>query len=329
VTATDGAVFTVDAVKVSGSTVTLMLPMDTSEMDKPTIRTGQKIMVVYDEGGTGNPVQDDDPGNDAAGFTLGPGPDEAVSVVNGSMVDATAPGKPTGLAAEGAGRDPGHPMEERYRIDLSWMAPADTGGSPITGYRIEWSADASAGSWDDLEADTGETTGETCAGAAPENGVAYCDTGLEPDTTRHYRVSAINAEGTGAASDAADVTTPRGTPGAPTDFSATAVAPGSNPMKTAIKLAWTAPTDLGTPPSAILRYELEWSEDGDAPWKTVADDIAAAASAIRRIQLHDFNILFRGMSSAGTALGTCFGAVLRAALGDPVGPWGPWNPVLR
>ena len=37
---------------------------------------------------------------------------------------------------------------------------------------------------------------------------------------------------------------------------------------------------------------------------------------------------FRRLSSAGTALGTCFCAVLRATLGVPVGLWGLWSSVL-
>ena len=52
---------------------------------------------------------------------------------------------PTGLTATAVGPN---------RIDLSWTAPTDDGGSAITGYRIESSADGSTG-WTDLVADTG------------------------------------------------------------------------------------------------------------------------------------------------------------------------------
>ena len=55
---------------------------------------------------------------------------------------------------------------------------------------------------------------------------------------------------------------------------------------------------------------------------------ASTASAARGIELHDSNTVFRRRSSAGTALSTCFGAVLRATSGDPVGPWASWSPVL-
>ena len=95
------------------------------------------------------------------------------------------PAAPTGLTATAVGR---------HRIDLSWTGPTMDGGSPITGYRIESSADGAVG-WSDVAADTGSTA------------TAYSHTGLRPDTTLHYRVSAINAEGASAASDTANATT--------------------------------------------------------------------------------------------------------------------------
>ena len=96
----------------------------------------------------------------------------------------TWPGAPTGLAATANGPS---------QIDLAWTAPASTGGSAITGYKIEVSPDGS--SWSDLVADTASTD------------TAYAHMELDPATTRHYRVSAINAVGTSDASDSDDTTT--------------------------------------------------------------------------------------------------------------------------
>ena len=56
---------------------------------------------------------------------------------------------------------------------------------------------------------------------------------------------------------------------------------------------------------------------------TITQLYAATASAIRRRQLDDSNKFFLNLSSAGTVLGTCFGAVLQATL------WRLWSPVLR
>ena len=100
------------------------------------------------------------------------------------LISPTAPGAPTGLAATANGPS---------RIDLSWTAPVNTGGSAITGYKIEVSPDGS--SWSDLDTDTESTD------------TAYAHMELDPATTRHYRVSAINAVGTSDASDSDDTTT--------------------------------------------------------------------------------------------------------------------------
>ncbi len=73
-------------------------------------------------------------------------------------------------------------------------APADDGGAAITGYKIEVSPNGSTG-WTNRVATTGNTN------------TTYAHTGLSAGTTRHYRVSAINSVGTGAASSTANATT--------------------------------------------------------------------------------------------------------------------------
>ncbi|MYD56989.1 MAG: fibronectin type III domain-containing protein, partial [Rhodothermaceae bacterium] len=105
-----------------------------------------------------------------------------------SAVAPDIPGAPTGLTATADGEN---------TINLSWTAPVvPTGASAITGYKIESSDDGTEDSWTDLVANTGNTD------------VEYADTGLDPATTRHYRVSAMNAAGsTGSASDPANATT--------------------------------------------------------------------------------------------------------------------------
>ena len=106
----------------------------------------------------------------------------AVVVTVGAVV--TVPGTPTGLTATADGET---------EINLSWTAPSDDGGADITGYRIEVSSGGS--NWTDLAANTNTTT------------TSYSHTGLEAGTTRHYRVSAINSEGTGQASNTDSATT--------------------------------------------------------------------------------------------------------------------------
>ena len=97
------------------------------------------------------------------------------------------PSTPTGLTARTSGRT---------RIDLSWDTPASDGGTPITGYRIEVSSDGGS-NWSDLVANTGNANR------------TYPHTGLTAGDTRHYRVSAVNANGTGPASSVATAQTTR------------------------------------------------------------------------------------------------------------------------
>jgi fibronectin type 3 domain-containing protein len=107
------------------------------------------------------------------------------SPVSATTVSATTPQPPTGLTAT---------TFSSSQINLSWTAPSNNGGSPITGYKIERSNSGS--SWSTLVSNTGSTA------------TTYSDTGLFPTTTYSYRVSAINSVGTSSPSNTASATTP-------------------------------------------------------------------------------------------------------------------------
>jgi len=107
---------------------------------------------------------------------------------------------------------------------------------------VEVSTDGGS-NWTDLVADTKSTS------------TAYSHTGLSAGLARHYRVSAINSVGPGAASNVANASTAAAAaPGAPTSL--TAVASG----RTIINLGWAAPTNTGG--AAITGYKIEVSTDG-------------------------------------------------------------------
>ena len=148
------------------------------------ILQGETIVVTYTDPSADNDARaiQDVAGNDAASFTTGQG---GIPGVTNSSTHVTVPFPPTGLTAVGAGET---------GIDVAWNAPARTGGTAISGYRIERSADAGA-TWTEVEEDTEST--ET----------AYRDTGLVEGPTYRYRVSAINLQGTGDPSGTAEATT--------------------------------------------------------------------------------------------------------------------------
>ena len=99
--------------------------------------------------------------------------------------NARVPDAPAELSAKANGT---------RRIDLTWTAPADDGGSAITGYKIEVSEDHGA-TWTVRVSNTGKTD------------TVYTHSGLEASTSRNYRVSAINASGASEASNRAGATT--------------------------------------------------------------------------------------------------------------------------
>ena len=112
-----------------------------------------------------------------------------VTVTRDDDTAQTVPGAPRNLNATAGGQT---------QIDLGWNAPTSNGGSVITGYKIEVSTDGGSG-WSDLVTNTGNTSR------------SYSHTGLSAGTTRHYRVSAINAIGTGSTSNVDGATTGRTT----------------------------------------------------------------------------------------------------------------------
>ena len=142
-------------------------------------------------------------------------------------------------------------------IDVSWDPPADDGGSPITYYEVQWSADGTGG-W----RGAGRTTDAETR--------TFKNTGLSFGTTRYYRVAARNGVTLGEWSEPpVSAKTLAGVPGVP---GLTAKATASD----TIELTWTEPADNGSP---IVRYELEWSPDGSAgSWTTLTSPAAADKS---------------------------------------------------
>ena len=159
---------------------------------------------------------------------------------------AATPGTPTSLAASA-------PSE--MQIDLMWQLGS---GDPATGYKIEVSTNQ-ASSWSVLVANTRSTDAE------------YPDMGLSAGQRRHYRVSAINADGTSSPSNIANATT-WSKPPAPTGLTAMA-GDDMDPAEdgdTQIHLMWTAVSDTvsGT---EITGYKIEESSRSSGPWAVLVE----------------------------------------------------------
>ncbi|MHB1775904.1 MAG: fibronectin type III domain-containing protein [Acidimicrobiales bacterium] len=146
-----------------------------------------------------------------ASLQYGPPPVLTSTTISGS---ATAPGAPTiGTATAGNGQ-----------ATVTWTAPSNDGGSPITGYTVTSSPGAITA---------------TASGSATSATV----TGLTNGTSYTFTVTATNAVGTGPASAASNAVTPAPptAPGAPTIGTATA---GDGQAT----VTWTAPSSDGGSP---------------------------------------------------------------------------------
>ena len=146
-----------------------------------------------------------------------------------SATPATAPDAPTVTStAAGAANDLGS-----GEIRVRWTAPAFDGGSPITGYEVQYRPGGSGSAGWQTWPHTGTSTAVI--------------TGLTNGRSHDVRVAATNAAGTGAWS-ATNSATPSTVPDAPT-ISLTA-------SDHTITAAWQAPATGGSP---ITGYELQWT----------------------------------------------------------------------
>lgn len=142
----------------------------------------------------------------------------AESVASNAVTPITVPTAPSiTMATSGNGQ-----------VTVTWTAPSNTGGSPITGYVVT----STPGSF------TASTNGTTTTVAV---------TGLANGTPYTFTVYAQNAAGNGPASAMSSSVTPATVPGAPTAVAAT-------PGNAQAQVTWTAPASNGG--SAITAYTV-------------------------------------------------------------------------
>ena len=123
----------IEEVSVNGSEVTLTLAAP--------VPAGQTVSLDYTQP-MSNPIQDGS-GKKAQSFTRWYLVTESTITITNPVI--TVPGAPTALSATAVGNT---------QINLSWTAPGENGGAPISGYKIESSPDGVA-NWTELVANTG------------------------------------------------------------------------------------------------------------------------------------------------------------------------------
>ena len=132
------------------------------------------------------------------------------------------------------------------KIDLFWNTPENNGGSPITGYKIQFR--------------TGSTDFVTLIENTGNTGTTYSHTGLTTGTQYIYHVSAISAQGVSIYSIEATATPASSSqplenivPNTPTSLTASDLSP------TSIKLTWVKPATNNGPP--VTSYKIEFKKD--------------------------------------------------------------------
>jgi hypothetical protein len=141
------------------------------------------------------------------------------------------------------------------QVSVSWAAPANAGTSTITDYLIEFSTDG-GNNWTTFADGTATTTSAVVTGLT--NGTSYI-----------FRVSAVNAAGTGDPSAPSASVTPLALP------PVAPAAPTATAGNTQASLTWTAPFDSGSP---ITDYDIQYSGDNGANWIPFADGTSTATS---------------------------------------------------
>jgi hypothetical protein len=180
------------------------------------------------------------------GYGLG---DAAVSNVITSA--ATVPSMPSGLTASLT-------TDGSARVNLTWGAPTDGGGSPMVGYRVETLVTSATG-WTQLATtDAATRTTSTAFGA--------------PGTYVSFRVFAINQVGTSAQAYSMSVRMPYAAPAAPSNPVVT-TASNSTTASPRISITWVASSNLGG--STLRYYSLQSSTDG-ATWVTLTNTTATS-----------------------------------------------------
>ena len=162
----------------------------------------------------------------------GPGGGGRNVVVNPRVRTPTEPGAPTDLKL----------LVHDRALQVSWEAPGDDGGKPITGYRIQWRSGDNQLS--------GSDPSVTVAGGVLNRRIGSLDNG----TQYYVRVRAINDVGEGPWSTPPASATPAAAPGPPREMT---IEPGNQKLT----VTWRPPAADGGSP--VTGYLVQWKDTGE------------------------------------------------------------------
>ena len=202
---------------------------------------------------------------------------------------ATVPSVPLALTATSSSQT----------VALAWSLPASDGGSALTDYKIEYKL-SNVTAWSVL-ARTASTTRTANI------------TGLTNGTQYSFRVSAVNAVGTGIA------TSPiLSTPVAPATLTAPLNLTGTVGRQTAT-LWWQQPSSI--PGSAITDYIVESSVDAGSTWSTVNDGVSVSRTlTITGLSAVAYSFRVKAVNSTGTSPASNTAVLTPLALDPPTAP---------
>ncbi|MFY1688186.1 fibronectin type III domain-containing protein [Plantactinospora sp. WMMB782] len=189
------------------------------------------------------------------------------SVTRTFTTDTTAPGPPG---------TPGATSTGSTWVNISWPAPADTGGLAITGYVMQRAMD------DEFSSGVVDST---------LAGTSLQVTGLAKGTTHYVRVKATNSLGESEYSATGSFTTTITTPGPSDAPVAGSIAP------TTASLSWSAPVDTGG--ATITGYEVQRSTNPSFAGAVTTPSTTSPASLSGLLPGTTYYVRVRAVNSAG------------------------------
>jgi subtilisin family serine protease len=212
-------------------------------------------------------------------------PDKLLHVTSTPQAPS-APSAPQSLTAHPGNRS----------VTLRWAAPLSSGGSRISDYRVQRSANGGR-TWSTVA--DGVSSARYATVKWLTNGRRY-----------HFRVAATNHTGTGKWSRAASAI-PATRPSSPRWLR-------GEPANRSVRLTWTAPATNGGAP--VTDYRIQRSANGGRTWSTVADGVSSAPRTTVNWLTNGTRYSFRAAAKNRVGVGPWSKVVSAIPLTNPSAP---------